>query len=167
MALSGSDEGPLGFNDGYLSVVVRRSAYAANAEDRIRSASYQKRPFVTPRQQRPTDLIQPVGWSRPSFLEPGQQAALEFRRLLMDCRVSPHADGARRTTACRVLFRDSSRSQSREEPLAKLPVLVRDLAVRDSDRLLWVLGKQPLPDHSRLLHPAKLNQGHYESSQPR
>ncbi len=48
MALSGSDEGPLGFNDGYLSVVVRRSAYAANAEDRIRSASYQKRPFVTP-----------------------------------------------------------------------------------------------------------------------
>ena len=98
-------------------------------------------------------------------VEPGQQAALDFRRPLMGCRVSTHADGARGTTACRVLFRDSSRSQSREEPLAKLRVSLRVLAVGESDRLLWVLGKQPLPDHSRLLQPAKLYQSHYETPQ--
>lgn len=41
-------------------------------------------------------------------------------------------------TACRVLFRNSRRSQSREEPLAKLRVSYRVLAVGESDRLLWV-----------------------------
>ena len=38
-------------------------------------------------------------------------------------------------------------------------------AVGKSDRLFWVLRKQPLPDHSRLLQPAKLNQGYYETPQ--
>ena len=42
----------------------------------------------------------------------------------------------------------------REDPLAKLRVPLRMQAVGKSDRLFWVLRKQPLPDHSRLLQPA-------------
>ena len=51
-------------------------------------------------------------------------------------------------------------------PLSKERVLVCVLLGDNGNRLLRVQGKQPLPDCSGLVKSAKLNQGHYEGSQP-